>query len=179
MRSCATGDRSFKFPSTWAWQSIKPGNTVKPVRSTTRAFPPACRLTTELGPISTTFVPLIRIACSFATEPLLMSIRRVVLIRIGCSGGEAANAMPTAISENRPTKVLRIIIPPGKETGGPEPALSAAEGACPEPAEGFAPWALTWDQQYTLSVTCLSRFRAAHRRVSGCPYLAGFCRVGK
>src|SRR5215467_7547661 len=112
MRNCATADRSFKFPSTWAWQSIKPGNTVKPVRSTTRTFPAACWLTTELGPISTTVAPLIRIAWSFAIEPLLMSTRRVVLIRIASLGGEAANGMPTAIKENRPTKILRFIIPP-------------------------------------------------------------------
>src|SRR6516164_4749340 len=112
MRSCATADRSFKFPSTWAWQSIKPGNTVQPVRSTTRTFPAACWLTAELGPISTTVAPLIRIAWSFAIEALLMSIRRVVLIRIGSLGGGAANGMPTATKENRPTKILRFIIPP-------------------------------------------------------------------
>src|SRR4051794_16155487 len=112
MRSCATADRSFKFPSTWAWQSIKPGNTVKPVRSTTRTFPVACWLTTELGPISTIVAPLIRIAWSFAIEPLLISIRRVVLIRIDSLGGEAANEMPSVIKENKPTKILWIIIPP-------------------------------------------------------------------
>src|SRR5215831_19435405 len=112
MRSCATADRSFKFPSTWAWQSIKPRNTVKPVRSTTRTFPAACWLTVRLGPISTTVAPLIRIAWSFAIELLLMSIRRVVLIRIGSLGGEAANGMPTAIKENRPARILWFIIPP-------------------------------------------------------------------
>src|SRR4029077_17571128 len=112
MRNCATADRSFKFPSTWAWQSIRPGNTVKPVRSTTRTFPAACWLTTELGPISTIVGPLIRIAWSFATEPLLISIRRVVLIRIVSLGGEAANGLLIPIKENRPTKILRIIIPP-------------------------------------------------------------------
>src|SRR5215469_2248260 len=112
MRSCATADRSFKFPSTWAWQSIKPGNTVKPVRSTTLRFPEVCCMTAELGPISTIVAPLIRIACSFAIEPLLMSSRRVVLIRIGSLGCEAANAMPIATKGNNPTEILRIMIPP-------------------------------------------------------------------
>src|SRR6516225_10038864 len=112
MRSCATADRSFKFPSTWAWQSIKPGNTVKPVRSTSLRFPEVCCMTTELGPISTIVAPLIRIAWSFAIEPLLMSSRRVVLIKIGSLDWEAANGTLIAIKENNPTKILRIMIPP-------------------------------------------------------------------
>jgi hypothetical protein len=62
------------------------------------------------------------------------SIRRVVLIRIGSLGGEAAHEMPIPIKENRPTKILRFIIPPrnrhlahraGLHTAGPVNARNA------------------------------------------------------